>query len=125
MKKIINSNNAPTAIGPYSQAVEANGVVFVSGQLGLNPVTGELAIGLEEQAKTALNNINSILNEAGLDMKDIVKTTVFIKDMADFAVVNNIYAGFFASDFPARACVEVSALPKGALVEIECVAARL
>ena len=121
---IIKTDKAPAAIGPYSQAVEANGFVFVSGQLGLDAATGEMVQGVKEQTEKALTNIKNILGAAGLEMKNILKTTVFIKNMSDFPIVNEVYAGFFENNFPARACIEVSALPKGGLVEVECVAVR-
>ena len=124
MKTIITSPNAPAALGPYSQAVEANGTLYLSGQLGIVPATGELADGVEAQAKQALENLGAVLTEAGLSFDNVVKTTVLLQDMADFAAVNAVYGSFFTKDFPARACFEVAALPKGGLVEIEAVAVR-
>lgn len=124
MKKVICSSKAPGAIGPYSQAVESAGLVFVSGQLPIDAVTGIMAEGAEAQARQSLENIRLILAEAGLTMASIVKTTVFLTDMAFFADMNQAYSTFFDSDYPARSAVAVKELPKGALVEIECIAAR-
>lgn len=125
MKKVIFSDKAPAAIGPYSQAIEANGMIFVSGQLPVDAATGEFAPGgVSEQARQSLENIKHIMTEAGLTMADIVKTTVFLSDMSLFAEMNAVYATYFEGAFPARSAVAVKALPKGALVEIECIAAR-
>ena len=124
MKKVICSSKAPGAIGPYSQAIEANGMVFVSGQLPIDAVTGVMAEGAEAQARQSLENVKHILEEAGLIMANIVKTTVFLADMSLFADMNKVYATYFDGDFPARSAVAVKALPKDALVEIECIAAR-
>jgi len=124
MKTIISSPKAPAALGPYSQAVEAGGTVYLSGQLGLVPETGELAAGIEAQAKQALDNLGAVLEAAGLSFDNVVKTTVLLQSMADFAAVNAVYGTYFTKDFPARACFEVAALPKGGLVEIEAVAVR-
>ena len=121
---IIHTVHAPAAVGPYSQAVLTGGLLLTSGQLGLNPETGILPEGVEAQAAQALQNIGAILAEAGYERTDVVKTTIFIRNMGDFAVVNRIYAGFFGDHKPARSCVEVSALPKGGLVEIEATAAK-
>ena len=123
-KKIIHTNIAPSAIGPYSQAVKFGKYLFTSGQLGIIPATGELAVGVEAQTEWALKNLGAILSENHMDFADILKTTVFVADLADFAKVNAVYQSFFASDFPARSCVQVAALPKGGLVEIECIAAK-
>ena len=120
MKKVICSEKAPGAIGPYSQAIEANGMIFVSGQLPIDAATGKMAEGIEEQARQSLENIKHILEEAGL----IVKTTVFLQDMSFFAGMNGVYATYFDGAFPARSAVAVKALPKDALVEIECIAVR-
>ena len=120
--EIISTQKAPGAIGPYSQAVRAGDMLFTSGQLGLNPETGVLAEGVGAQADQALKNLGAILHEAGLDYKDVVKTVVFIKNMADFKTVNEVYAQYFTANYPARSCVEVAALPMGGLVEVECVA---
>ena len=121
---IIHTVHAPAAVGPYSQAVLTGGLLLTSGQLGLNPETGILPEGVEAQAAQALQNIGAILAEAGYERTDVVKTTIFIRNMGDFAAVNRIYAGFFGDHKPARSCVEVSALPKGGLVEIEAIAAK-
>ena len=125
MKKQIATTNAPAAIGPYSQAIEANGMVFVSGQLPVNPATGEFAEGgLKELTRQSLTNMKNILAEAGLTMENVVKTTVFLADMTDFAAMNEVYASFFEGVAPARSAVAVKTLPKNALVEIECIAVR-
>ncbi len=124
-KTSINTSAAPAAIGPYSQAVEAGGTVYVSGQLPIDPATGSFAEGgIKELTRQSLTNVKAILNEAGLDMGDVVKTTVFLADMADFAEMNEVYAQFFSAPFPARSAVAVKTLPKGARVEIECVAVK-
>ena len=120
--EIISTQKAPGAIGPYSQAVRAGDMLFTSGQLGLNPETGVLAEGVRAQADQALKNLGAILHEARLDYKDVIKTVVFIKNMADFKTVNEVYAQYFTANYPARSCVEVAALPMGGLVEVECVA---
>ena len=123
--RIIQSKNAPAAIGPYSQAIMAGGLLYTSGQLGLDPETGTLPESIEEQTKQSLKNIQAILEEAGLQKTDVIKTVVFLKNMSDFAVVNGIYADFFGDHKPARSCVEAAQLPKGGLIEIEVVASRL
>lgn len=123
MKKVISTTEAPSAIGPYSQAIQAGNLVYTSGQLPIDAATGELAAGgIKEQTRQSLLNVKAILEEAGLTMGDVVKTTVFMADMNDFADMNAVYAEFFAAPFPARSAVAVRALPKGALVEIEVVA---
>ena len=125
MKKIIHSNATPAAIGPYSQAIEANGLLFISGQLPVDATTGEFAgADIASQTRQSLENIRHILREAGLDMDAVVKTTVLLQDIADFGAMNQVYAEYFQSDCPARAAFQVAALPKGALVEIEAIAAR-
>ena len=125
MKKVISTSKAPAAIGPYSQAIEVNGMVFLSGQIPINPATGEFVEGgVKEQTVQVFENIKNVLSEAGLTTANIVKTTVFIADMSMFAEMNAVYANYFDSDFPARSAVAVKALPKGALVEIECIAVR-
>lgn len=125
MKKAISTSAAPAAIGPYSQAIEAGGFVFVSGQLPVDPVTGAFAEGgIKELTHQSLTNMKAILNEVGLGMENVVKTTVFLADMADFAEMNEVYAQFFEAPFPGRSAVAVKTLPKGARVEIECIAAR-
>ena len=122
--KSIKTSNAPAAIGPYSQAIEANGFVYCSGQLPINPATGEMPEGIKEQTRQSLLNAKAILNEAGLDLKDVVKTTVLLSDIQNFAPMNEVYAELFAAPFPARSAFAVRDLPKGALVEIEVIAAR-
>ncbi len=124
MKKIISSSKAPGAIGPYSQGIEAGGMVFVSGQLPVDAATGIMPEGIEAQARQSLENVKAILAEAGLTMASIVKTTVFLADMSLFADMNKVYATYFDGACPARSAVAVKALPKDALVEIECIAAR-
>ena len=121
---IINTDKAPAAIGPYVQAIKAGNMLFSSGQLGIDPATGELPEGIEAQTRQSLANIDAILMEAGYWRTEVVKTTVFIKNMADFGKVNEIYAEFFGEAKPARSCVEVAALPKGGLVEIEFTAVK-
>ena len=123
MKEVITSSKAPAALGPYSQAIRCGNLLFLSGQLGLDPVSGEFAgLTAGEQARQALINTQAVLAEAGSRIDDVVKTTVFISDMNDFAAVNDEYAKVFKGSFPARSCVAVAKLPKGGLVEIECVA---
>ena len=124
MKKVISSPKAPGAIGPYSQAIEANGIVFVSGQLPIDAATGMMAGDAEAQARQSLETIKHILEEAGLSMANVVKTTVFLADMSLFADMNKVYTTYFDGAFPARSAVAVKALPKDALVEIECIAVR-
>lgn len=125
MKKVISTDKAPAAIGPYSQAIEVNGMIFTSGVIPINPATGELVTGsVEEQADQAIGNLAALLKEAGSSTAKVVKTTVFIKDMNDFAKVNEVYAKYFTEDFPARSCVEVARLPKDVLIEIEAVAEK-
>lgn len=121
---VINTDKAPAAVGPYAQAIRAGNMLFTSGQLGLIPETGALPEGVEAQARQSLLNLRAILEAAGFSRTDVVKTTVFIKNMADFAAVNAIYADFFGDHRPARSCVEVARLPKDGLVEIEAVAVR-
>lgn len=123
MKKVISTKDAPQAIGPYSQAIAANGFLFISGQLGVTP-SGEFAgADVKSQAQRSLQNLQAILSEAGLGFESVVKTTIFLADIADFAAVNEIYAEFFNEPYPARSTVAVKTLPKGGLVEIELVAA--
>lgn len=122
MKKIISTDKAPAAIGPYSQAIETNGMVFTSGVIPIVPATGELITGgIEEQAEQALSNLAALIRASGADIENTVKTTVFIKNMDDFAAVNEIYAKYFTKNFPARSCVEVARLPKDVLIEIEAI----
>lgn len=125
MKKVFFTEQAPAAIGPYSQAIEANGMLFLSGQIPVNPATGEFVPGgISEQTAQSFENIKHILQNAGLTTANIVKTTVFLADMSLFGEMNAVYAKYFDGDFPARSAVAVKALPKGALVEIECIAVR-
>lgn len=125
MKKRIETSKAPAAIGPYSQAVEANGMVFVSGQLPVDPASGEFVPGgIKELTHRSLTNIKNILAEEGLTMQHIVKTTVFLADINDFAEMNEVYATFFEGVAPARSAMAVKTLPKGARVEIECIAVK-
>ena len=124
MKKTIATAKAPAAIGPYSQGVNLNGTVFVSGQIPVNPADGSIPAGIELQTRQAMDNIGAILNEAGLSFNDIVKTTVLLADLKDFAAMNAVYAEYFPQDKPARVCCQVAALPKGALVEIDAIAGR-
>ena len=124
MKQIISTPNAPQAIGPYSQAVEANGFVFVSGQIPIVPATGQMPDGIEAQTEQVMRNIGAILEVAGLTYSNVVKTTVLLKSIADFATMNGIYAKYFTADCPARAAFEVAALPKEALIEVEVIAAK-
>ncbi|MEG1619095.1 MAG: RidA family protein [Eubacterium sp.] len=121
-KNIINANNAPAAVGPYSHGSKAGNVIYISGQLGLDPVSGEMAENVEAQAERGFANLKTILETAGAGFENIVKTTVFLTDMNDFAVVNEIYAKYFTSDYPARSCVQVTALPKNGAFEIEAIA---
>ncbi len=124
MKEIVVAQDAPKAIGPYSAAVAMEHMVFTSGQLGVDPATGKLAEGVEAQARQAMKNLGAVLSAKGLGYGDIVKTTVFVTNLGDFAAINQVYGSFFAGDYPARSCVQVAALPMGGQVEIECVAAR-
>lgn len=125
MKQAIETQQAPAAIGPYSQAIEANGTIYVSGQLPINPATGQFAEGgIKELTRQSLTNMQHILQQAGCDMQHVVKTSVFLADMNDFAEMNEVYAEFFKAPFPARSAVAVKTLPKGARVEIECIAVK-
>lgn len=124
MKKAIVTKNAPGAIGPYSQGICSHRMVITSGQLPIDPTTGTAPGYAPEQARVSLNNCKAVLEEAGLTMNDVIKTTVFIKNMDDFAAINEVYGEFFDEPYPARSCVEVARLPKDALVEIECIAMR-
>lgn len=124
MKEIVSTDKAPSAIGPYSQAVKTMGLVFLSGQIPLDPATMEIVPGCVScQAEQVIKNMTAVLESQGLGLADVIKTTVFIKNMSDFAAVNEVYGKYFAEKAPARSCVEVAALPKGALVEIEAIAA--
>lgn len=123
--KQISTQNAPAAIGPYSQAIEVNGFVYASGQLPIDPATGAFPeVGVKEQTRQSILNVKAILEETGLALSNVVKTTVYLADMGDFAAMNEVYSQFFAQPFPARSAIAVKALPKGALVEVEVVAAR-
>jgi 2-iminobutanoate/2-iminopropanoate deaminase len=123
--KAISTNNAPAAIGPYSQAIEVNGFVFASGQLPIDPATGVFPEGgIKEQTAQSIKNAQMILEAAGTDLKHVVKTTVYLANMSDFAAMNEVYSQFFSEPFPARSAVAVKDLPKGALVEVEVVATK-
>ena len=125
MKKIIATDKAPAAIGPYSQAVEVNGLIFTSGVIPIVPATGELVQGgIEEQADQAIGNLAALLKEAGTSTENVVKTTLFIKNMEDFGTINEVYAKYFTGTYPARSCVEVARLPKDVLIEIEAIAIK-
>ena len=124
MKNVISTDKAPAAIGPYSQAIEVNGMVYTSGVIPVVPATGEIPAGSVEQAKQALTNLSNLLEAAGSSMDKVVKTTVFIKEMNDFAAINEVYATFFTDAFPARSCVEVARLPKDVMLEIEAIALK-
>jgi 2-iminobutanoate/2-iminopropanoate deaminase len=121
--KIINAEKAPKAIGPYSQGVMTDSLLYISGQLGIDPQSGELLEGVQAQTEQALKNMKAILEAAGLNLSHIVKTTIYLMDMGDFAKVNETYAAFFQANFPARATIQVAGLPKGGRVEIEAIAA--
>ena len=124
-KTVISTEQAPQAIGPYSQAIEAGGFVFISGQIPLDPVTGTLVSnGIEAQTRQVLENIKAILSAAALDLTNVVKTTILLADINNFTMVNDIYGEYFSREFPARATYQVAALPKGALIEIEAIAHR-
>ena len=120
----IKTEKAPAAIGPYSQAIEVGGLVFASGQLPIDPATGMFPEGIKAQTRQALTNAQEILKAAGTDMKHVVKTTVLLADIADFAAMNEVYAEFFTEPYPARSAFAVKSVPKGALVEIECIACK-
>jgi 2-iminobutanoate/2-iminopropanoate deaminase len=123
MKEVISTDKAPAAIGPYSQAIKINGMLFVSGQIPLNPKTGEIVEGgIEAQTVQVLENLKAILTAAGHSLEDVAKTTVYLTNIQDFATVNGIYAKYFQKECPARVCIEVSNLPKGALIEIDVIA---
>ncbi|HHV86414.1 MAG TPA: RidA family protein [Petrimonas sp.] len=125
MKKVISTNNAPAAIGPYSQAIEVNGMIFISGQTPIDPLTGELVSGgVKEQTAQCFKNIRAILDEAKLTVENIVKTTVFLGDMSYFADMNEVYASQFNGAFPARSAIAAKGLPKNCMVEIEVIAIR-
>jgi 2-iminobutanoate/2-iminopropanoate deaminase len=124
MKKIINNTKAPNAVGTYSQGVEVNGLYLFSGQIGINPSTGNLEVGFQAQMDQVMKNIDSLLDGTDLKRENIVKTTIFLDDLENFATVNQAYENYFTAPYPARSCIEASKLPKGALVEIEVIASR-
>ena len=124
MKVKIESGNAPKAIGPYSQAVLVDDTLYVSGNIPVNPATGDVADGIVNQSKQVFENMKAVLNEAGMGFENVVKTTAFITDLSNFATFNEIYASYFVEPYPARSCVEVSKLPKNVLVEVECIAKK-
>ncbi|MCD8397448.1 MAG: RidA family protein [Lachnospiraceae bacterium] len=124
MKKAISTDKAPAAIGPYSQAIETDGFVFTSGVIPVNPATGEIPEGVEAQAEQAFSNLAALLEASGTSVEQVIKTTVFIKEMNDFGKINEIYAKYFTGVFPARSCVEVARLPKDVLLEVEAVAVK-
>jgi 2-iminobutanoate/2-iminopropanoate deaminase len=124
MKKAISTDKAPAAIGPYSQAIEVNGMVYTSGVIPVNPESGEIPEGVEAQATQVFVNLVNLLQASGTSMENVVKTTVFIKDMNDFAKINEVYATYFTGVFPARSCVEVARLPKDVLLEVESIATK-
>lgn len=124
MKVKIESGNAPKAIGPYSQAVLVDDTLYVSGNIPVNPATGDVADGIVNQSKQVFENTKAVLNEAGMGFENVVKTTAFLTDLSNFATFNEIYASYFVAPYPARSCVEVSKLPKKVLVEVECIAKK-
>ena len=124
MKKEISSLSAPKAIGPYSQAILSGDTLYVSGNIPVNPSDGGIPDGIEAQTKQVFENMNAVLKEAGMDFSDVVKTTAFLTDLDNFAAFNALYSDYFIAPYPARSCVEVSKLPKGVLVEVECVAKK-
>lgn len=124
MKVKIESGNAPKAIGPYSQAVLVDDTLYVSGNIPVNPATGDVADGIVNQSNQVFENMKAVLNEAGMDFENVVKTTAFLTDLSNFATFNEIYASYFVAPYPARSCVEVSKLPKNVLVEVECIAKK-
>lgn len=124
MKVKIESGNAPEAIGPYSQAVLVDDTLYVSGNIPVNPKSGDVADGIVNQSKQVFENMKAVLNEAGMGFENVVKTTAFLTDLSNFATFNEIYASYFVAPYPARSCVEVSKLPKNVLVEVECIAKK-
>lgn len=124
MKVKIESGNAPKAIGPYSQAVLVDDTLYVSGNIPVNPKTGDVADGIVNQSKQVFENMKAVLNEAGMGFENVVKTTAFLTDLSNFATFNEIYSSYFVAPYPARSCVEVSKLPKNVLVEVECIAKK-
>ena len=124
MSKVISTDNAPAAIGPYSQAIEVNGMVFTSGVIPVDPQTGVIPATIEEQANQAFSNLKNLIEASGATIDKVIKTTVFIKEMNDFGKINEIYATYFKEPFPARSCVEVARLPKDVMLEVEAVVAK-
>lgn len=124
MKNVISTDKAPAAIGPYSQAIEVNGLVYTSGQIPVNPANGEVPGTVTAQAEQAFQNLSNLLEAAGTSMENVIKTTVFIKNMNDFAAINEIYAKYFPAPYPSRSCVEVARLPKDVLLEVEAIAVK-
>lgn len=124
MKNVISTDKAPAAIGPYSQAIEVNGIVYTSGVIPVVPETGEIPEGSQAQAKQVFTNLSHLLEAAGTSMDNVVKTTVFIKEMNDFGAINEVYATFFSGAYPARSCVEVARLPKDVMLEVEAIATK-
>lgn len=124
MQKVISTDKAPSAIGPYSQAIEVNGMVFTSGVIPVDSATGAIAESIEEQAKQAFSNLRNLIEASGASIDKVIKTTVFIKEMNDFGKINEIYASFFKEPYPARSCVEVARLPKDVLLEVEAIVAK-
>ncbi len=124
MKKVISTDKAPAAIGPYSQAVEVNGMVYTSGIIPVDPATGEIPAGAAAQAERVFTSMSALLEAAGTSMANVVKTTVFIKNMDDFAAINEVYAKYFPEPFPARSCIEVARIPKDVLIEAESIATK-
>lgn len=122
MKKVISSNNAPSAIGPYSQAIWVNGTLYISGQIPINPNTGEVIFGIEEETHQVMKNIQAILNEAGMNFSNVVKSSIFLKNMEDFSIVNDIYSSYLDTPYPARETIQVVALPKNVNIEISMIA---
>lgn len=122
--KALSTDKAPAAIGPYSQALVNGNMVFVSGQIPVDPATGQIAETIEEQTTQSLSNIRNILAENGMTMSDVIKTSVFLSDLDDFAAMNEVYASYFQAPYPARSCVQVAAIPKGCRIEIECIAVK-
>lgn len=123
-KEIISTSNAPAAIGPYSQGISLENLMFVSGQIPVNPENGEIPVDIKEQTKQSMKNLQNILKEAGSSLDDVVKVTIFITDLSNFTDVNEVYGSFFTGNYPARSCVEVSKLPKDVGIEIEAIALR-
>lgn len=123
-KQVISSTNAPKAIGPYSSALKVGNMLFVSGQIPVNPADGSIPASIKEQANQSLSNLKALVTEAGYSLSDVVKTTVFITDINDFAAVNEVYASYFAEPYPTRSCVAVKDLPKGVKLEIECICCK-